>query len=153
MISAAVPSVQTVRVPGLLCLKGTCGEDTRGHLPFSLPCESSVHWPSVSYRRRGGNAGPSPDSLWTWGWAWASEIAGVIQGVHLHFIIEQKFQRSHCMSASFLSRNTCFSLINAINPIGSSAYASASGWFLVAENLPWSWSYGAGYPSLMLLDF
>lgn len=153
MISAAVPSVQTVPVPALLCLKGTCGEDTQGHLSFSLPCERGVHSPSVSYRRRGGNAGSSPDSLWTWGWACTSEIAGVIQGVPLHFIIEQKFQRSHCMSASFLSRNTCSSLINAINPIGSPAYALASGWFLVAENLPWSWSCGAGYPCLMLLDF
>lgn len=38
MINAAVPSVQTVPVPVLLCLKGTSGEDTQGHLPSPLPC-------------------------------------------------------------------------------------------------------------------
>lgn len=127
MITAAVPSVQKVSVPVLVCLKGTCGEDTQGHLPSPLSCARDVHWTSVSYIKRGGNAGSSPDSLWTWGWACTSEIEGEIQGVHLHFIIEQKFQHSHCMSAPFLSRNTCFSLINAINPIGSPAYALASG--------------------------
>lgn len=154
MISAAVPSVQIVPVPVLLCLKGTCGEDTQGHLPSPLllpPCKRCPLEICLLQKE--------------WRQCRIFTLLLVNLGLGLYFRICRdsgstfalynwaEIPAQSCVSAPFLSRNTCFSLVNALNPIGSPAYALFSGWFLVAENLPWSWSCGAGYSSLMLLDF
>lgn len=131
----------------------TCGEDAGGHLPPPLHRVTAAEQPRHHPGERGSQCGTSYCQLMgVWGWPCAPRFAGLTEGVHLHF--EHKFQGS-CWCVYILPGQKYPSLPwkCSRNLIGSPAYALGLGWFLLAETLPGSCGCGAGYSSLMFLDF
>lgn len=56
-----------------------------------------------------------------------AEIVSLIQAMHLHFVIELKFQCSHCVCSLPKQKYLLLSSKHFTNLIGSPAYAVASG--------------------------